>query len=218
MASSESGQVNIFYNYILSKKSKTWHLYKNSFPKILSQRNLFYIFFPERILKSWLIETGICNIIFLPINNESSIFSRPSINMIIFIPYLAYQLYSWRRLFIFLNLSCKILLYYHTKAALKHKTTKWDLKTLLIGILLLKHVFHTSVKDLDYFCFKTLHINVRNNKSLTCPVFADSKSKMLSKYLQFYLKHLKQNFITNTKTPRIAAIVGTDLRESIQVL
>lgn len=76
----------------------------------------------------------------------------------------------------------------------------------------------TPMSDLDYFCFKILHINFRNNTSLTWPLFADSKSRMIRKYLQFYLKYLKQNFMTKAKTSRIVAIVGTALREAIKVL
>lgn len=80
------------------------------------------------------------------------------------------------------------------------------METLLIGILLLKHVFHITVKELDYFCSKTLRINFSNNRSLTSPVSADSQSKLLSKCLQLYLKYLKQVFITNPESPRIAAV------------
>jgi len=90
------------------------------------------------------------------------------------------------------------------------------LETLLIGIL--KHVFCISVKDLAYCCFKALHINFGKKRSLTSPVFADSQSKMLSKCLHFYLKYLKQNFITNMKHPRIAAAVGNVLTELVLVL
>lgn len=82
------------------------------------------------------------------------------------------------------------------------------METLLIGILLLKYVFHIIVKDLDYFCVKTLHINFRNNRSLTSPVPAYSQGKLLSKSLQFYLKYSEQNFITKPKSSRIAAVVS----------
>lgn len=74
--------------------------------------------------------------------------------------------------------------------------------------MLLKYVFHIIVKDLDYFCVKTLHINFRNNRSLTSPVPAYSQGKLLSKSLQFYLKYSEQNFITNPKSSRIAAVVS----------
>lgn len=70
--------------------------------------------------------------------------------------------------------------------------------------MLLKHVFHISVKEPHHYCFETLRINSRNKRSLTSPLLADSQSKMLSKCLQLYLKYLTQNFITNTKSPRIA--------------
>lgn len=78
------------------------------------------------------------------------------------------------------------------------------LRNIINCVLLLKHVFHISVKKLHHYCFKTLRINFRNKRNLTSPVLADSQSTMLSKCLQLYLKYLKQDFITNTKLPRIA--------------